>query len=336
MNQVNNPKVSVIIPAHNVEQYISDCIHSVLYGVYDNIELLLIENGSSDATGRKCDEAGQKDSRIRVFHIPPNGVSHARNFGIEKATGKYVCFVDADDLVSRLYVDHLVRCMRRGNVNVAIALPIVTFRDKQEVIDWGNEDSNIFFSGDSETALEKILLYKTAIGCYSKMFDRAFLIKNKIRFIEELFVGEGFNFNVTAFKLAGEIAMTTQKLYFYRVSNPNSAMTRVDINKLKNGILAIEFLNKTLNLRSDRINNAFQYAKWHTNFDFLMIILAGHIEQKDLTFFNNLVTESKKGAEISVKVPISLKEKFKAFGASFNPIIAGKIFNKLRKRKFSV
>lgn len=336
MSLSNNPKVSVIIPAHNVEHYISSCVNSVINGAYKNIELLLVENGSDDKTPYICDEEAKKDSRIRVFHISSQGVSNARNFGIEESCGKYVCFVDADDLVSASYVEYLVKAMERWNVTVGVALPVVAFKNKEDILYWKEGQQHDDFIGSSDDALEQILLYKTAIGCFSKMFKREFLIKKEVQFINDLFVGEGFNFNVKAFNSAEKVFMTTKQLYFYRISNPNSAMTKVDIRKLKNGLSAIGYLNKTLNVRSRRIDRAFKYAKWHTNFDFLMIMLAGHIRQEDCSLFKLLDSESRKGMSVAKMVPISFKEKVKAFGATLNPTIAGRIFNKLRKRRFSI
>ena len=91
--------VSVIIPAYNIEDYIGRCLDSVLSQTYKNLEILVVDDGSSDCTGEILDDYEKKDQRIRVIHKENGGVSSARNIGIEAATGDYIGFVDGDDLM---------------------------------------------------------------------------------------------------------------------------------------------------------------------------------------------------------------------------------------------
>lgn len=91
--------VSVIVPVYNVEKYLPACIESVINQTYSEWELLLVDDGSTDNSGKICDEYAQKDKRIKVFHKESGGVSSARNFGIDKAKGEYIAFLDADDYV---------------------------------------------------------------------------------------------------------------------------------------------------------------------------------------------------------------------------------------------
>lgn len=89
--------ISVIVPVYNVEKYLQRCVESILAQTYDRLEILLIDDGSTDSSGFICDAFGKKDKRIRVFHKENGGVSSARNLGIANATGDYICFVDSDD-----------------------------------------------------------------------------------------------------------------------------------------------------------------------------------------------------------------------------------------------
>ena len=91
--------ISVIIPVYNSEKYLHKCIDSVLSQSYTNFEVILVNDGSTDKSGAICDEYAEKDEKVRVFHKENGGVSSARNLGIEKAIGKYVCFIDSDDWV---------------------------------------------------------------------------------------------------------------------------------------------------------------------------------------------------------------------------------------------
>ena len=86
--------ISVIIPVYNVEKYLRRCVESVMLQTYKDIEILLIDDGSTDRSGRICDELAHKDIRIHAFHKENGGVSSARNLGIERACGEYICFKD--------------------------------------------------------------------------------------------------------------------------------------------------------------------------------------------------------------------------------------------------
>lgn len=99
-------KYSVIVPVYNVENYLSRCIDSLLAQNYADLEILLIDNGSNDQSGQICENYAAQFSNITAYHIPNKGVGSARNFGLSKAKGEFICFVDADDyLVGNLFSD---------------------------------------------------------------------------------------------------------------------------------------------------------------------------------------------------------------------------------------
>ena len=100
--------VSIIIPVYNAEKYLLRCVKSILVQTYPNFELLLINDGSTDGSKELCDSLLLKDNRIKVFHKQNGGASSARNYGLDKAIGKYVCFVDADDWVDADYIETLL------------------------------------------------------------------------------------------------------------------------------------------------------------------------------------------------------------------------------------
>ena len=104
--------VSIIIPVYNAENYIRDCLNSVIKQTYRNIEIILIDDGTLDNSGIICEEYAMKDERIRVIHKKNEGVSTARNVGIGLAKGRYILFVDADDFVTDEYVRMLCEKMK--------------------------------------------------------------------------------------------------------------------------------------------------------------------------------------------------------------------------------
>ncbi|MGN0557410.1 MAG: glycosyltransferase family 2 protein, partial [Acutalibacteraceae bacterium] len=100
--------VSVIIPVYNAEKYLAECLESVQNQTYHPLQIILIEDGSSDQSGKICDEYAAKDERIEVYHQPNSGVSAARNKGLMSARGGWIAFIDADDRVAPDYIERLI------------------------------------------------------------------------------------------------------------------------------------------------------------------------------------------------------------------------------------
>lgn len=98
------PLVSVIVPVYNVEKYLPRCLNSLVNQTYENLEILLVDDGSVDSSGEICDAYAAKDNRIRVFHIPNGGVSNARNMALDNMAGEYVTFVDSDDWLNDKWI----------------------------------------------------------------------------------------------------------------------------------------------------------------------------------------------------------------------------------------
>lgn len=118
-----NDLISIILPVCNVERYLRECLDSLVQQTYKNIEILIINDGSTDASGAICDEYALKDSRIRLFHLSNGGLSYARNVGIENAKGKYLTFVDSDDYVSVDYIEILYSSLIESDADMSIAFP---------------------------------------------------------------------------------------------------------------------------------------------------------------------------------------------------------------------
>lgn len=109
----DRPQVTVIVPVYNVEKYLKKCVDSILCQTLSNIEIILVNDGSTDNSGKICDAYSKKDERIKVYHKENGGLSSARNYGIEKANGKYLGFVDSDDYIDsdmyELLLDNLIK-----------------------------------------------------------------------------------------------------------------------------------------------------------------------------------------------------------------------------------
>ena len=111
--------ISVIIPVYNIKEYLERCVDSVLAQTWGRLEILLVDDGSTDGTEKLVDELRKKDSRIRVFHKPNGGSSSARNLGISEAKGKYLGFVDSDDFIEPFMYERLYRAMQETGMPIA-------------------------------------------------------------------------------------------------------------------------------------------------------------------------------------------------------------------------
>ena len=116
-----NPVITVIIPVYNILDCLERCVRSVTAQTYKNLEILLIDDGSTDGTGELCDRLAREDDRIRVFHKENGGSSSARNLGLRQATGEYVGFVDSDDYIDSDMYERLLRAVADYDVTAAQA-----------------------------------------------------------------------------------------------------------------------------------------------------------------------------------------------------------------------
>ena len=119
-NQKEYPLVSVIIPVYNVEKYLTRCLESVIAQTYSNLEIVLVDDGSTDNSGKVCDNYMTKDTRVKVIHKKNGGLSDARNVGIDEACGEFIAFVDSDDWVTRDYIESMYTKLAKYNCDIAI------------------------------------------------------------------------------------------------------------------------------------------------------------------------------------------------------------------------
>lgn len=104
---MNNLLVSIIVPVYNVEKYLKKCVQSIINQTYKNLEIILVDDGSSDNSGKICDEFAQKDNRIKVIHKINGGQADARNKALDIMNGEWVSFVDSDDFIDKFHIENL-------------------------------------------------------------------------------------------------------------------------------------------------------------------------------------------------------------------------------------
>lgn len=310
----------------NVGKYLSQCIESLQNQTYGNIEVILVDDGSPDDSGKIADQYAEKDSRIKVIHKQNAGVSAARNTGLVAATGDYICFSDGDDYVMPNYVELLLKLCVDNDAEISYTVDMYTTFHKELVA----HPKTIVIS--AEDATENILCYKVPIGVYSKMFKRSFLDEYNLRFLEDVYIGEGFNFNTACFQRANKIVKSTERIYFYRRDNDASAMTSFKLAKCKMALKAIDIIKNNLVIKTPRVLNAWKFAYWHTHFDMYCWIVNSNAKTVDKALYEKCLKVSRWNAYIAFKVPTKRSERIRGLLGLVGPSVVAKLMIMRNKR----
>lgn len=215
--------ISVIVPVYNIEKYIDRCIESIVNQTYNNLEIILVNDGSTDVSGKKCDEWAQKDDRIKVIHKENGGVSSARNAGIDVATGDYIGFVDGDDLLERNMYEILIEDIKKYDVKISCC-QMQTKSIDGTITAVDNAPSNLFAKMDIVDGFffNNFIRGFIASPC-NKIIAKDILIDNNIRF-KKYALAEDFLFIFEVLTKVDSVYYNSAVGYYY-LHRENSAMT---------------------------------------------------------------------------------------------------------------
>lgn len=215
--------ISIIVPVFNVEKYLPDCLNSILSQSFTEFEVLLVNDGSTDNSGVICDEYAQKDSRFKVYHKQNGGVSSARNFALDKITGDWVYFCDADDLLYEKALEILIR-----NFDDSVDCTMggyIRFNEQGDIL----EENKIY--EDNYMSIEEILLdfyhprYKMVNGyIWNRLFRRNIIERHKLRFREDIFIKEDGLFLIQYLCNCNNGTFYTTKPVYKYIEHSSSAM----------------------------------------------------------------------------------------------------------------
>ncbi len=218
-----NDCVSIIIPVFNPGGALSKCIDSVLAQSFADIEVILINDGSTDNSDRICREFAAADKRIKYFLQENAGVSAARNRGIELACGKYICFVDSDDYVEPDYVLSMVEAMTGTDADIAIQ-GLKQIQNGVMVYEEVFADGVYAMSSLSDEQFDRMFFY---CGPYCKLFKSAIVKGREVRFPLGLSYGEDAVFYHTYLMCCRSMALLSRSGYNYMVANQNALSTKL-------------------------------------------------------------------------------------------------------------
>lgn len=205
--------LSVIIPVYNVEEYIDQCIQSVVKQTYTNLEIILIDDGSPDNCPQICDNWSKKDKRIRVIHQKNSGLSAARNVGIDCSKGDLIAFVDSDDFIDENMYENMINAMKLGNADVVVCGRYI-YSDKKIITKCCVKQIKIF--NNKEAINELFIGKKIEEASWDKIYKKALF--NGIRFpLNE--INEDLVTIPYIFERAKKIVHVGNAYYYYRKNN---------------------------------------------------------------------------------------------------------------------
>ena len=329
---MSSPLITVIVPVYNNDSFLSECIESILNQSYRKLEVIVVDDGSIDSSFSICKKYEKLDSRVKAIRQDNMGVSVARNKALNQASGDFVCFVDSDDFLAEDFVEYMLHLINETDSQIAIVPDVIYYPTVER--EYSEEELKTVTWTGEKTACE-MLYGKIEIGPWNKLIKREIIEKNNIRFNEELAGGEGYLFSIESFSEATRVAVGHKRVYYYRVDNYKSTMSKFRHNifhdSLKSvGIMQNKFLGKK------KLEKACRYAYWRVYITFLNNLIATGSIKENFNDFNILVHNSRKYAYRSFFAEVPLKRKAKDLLYFVSPSFVARL-NVMcnKKRKFN-
>lgn len=223
-------KISIVVPVYNAEKYIIRTLNSILDQSYKNIEIIVVNDGSTDRSEELCRDASCANSKIQYFKIPNGGPSNARNFGISKATGEYIGFCDSDDVIHCNMYETLVSALEQSNADIALC-DIYSERDKQNFgFPWN--DGTVFEESQIQNVLmaamignrsdndQAVPVWGSVVRC---LFKKSIIEESKVRFPTDIYFAEDLVFTLNYLLYSKRAVICSQPFYHY-TCNEDSLM----------------------------------------------------------------------------------------------------------------
>lgn len=218
---MNKPNISVVIPVYKAEKYIRTTIQNIVNQTYSEFELLLIDDGSPDASGAICDELSPTDSRIKVYHIKNGGPSNARNMGINHSSADLLCFIDADDIITIDYLENLYKDYINNDTDLVIQ-GMIKITDKVQTI-ISLQDNVYPISTDGINRLFDNVDIAKFCGPCCKLFNGKILRYYNIRFSDKIIYSEDYDFLLKFLPHCTKIVTSSATNYNYIIHSGSAS-----------------------------------------------------------------------------------------------------------------
>ena len=285
-----NDLVSIIVPVYNVYEYLDECLKSLINQTYKNIEIIVINDGSTDKSLSICEKYTKKDKRIKLINQKNSGLSYTRNIGIKNSKGKYISFIDSDDWVDLSMYDTMLKQAQKDNAEIVVCNLKLIRRD--------NEENNTYWPEKNNGPITKqktlSYLFKYPSYAVNKIYKREFLIKNNLCFIKGLLY-EDVPFWIQTLFCAKNVSYCINHFYFYRLSREDAITKKKSEKHLD--IIKIVNLSKELLEKYDAPKYVFNnFIAWQKQiFVWMYNLLPEDKQSEALHFFDGLDDVIKNG-----------------------------------------
>lgn len=318
--------ISIIIPVYKVEKYLESCLNSIVNQTYQNLEIIVIDDGGKDNCPAICDKYAKIDSRIKVVHQENRGLSGARNAGIDIANGKYIIFVDSDDTVEKDLVKELYNCMNKYNTDIAICGRNYVFEDGNVICKQQNDIEKIFEFEEAIIEMNKFELFD--MSAWAKIYKTDLF--EQIRFPEGK-LSEDYFIMYKLIELAGKVSYISKPLYNY-LQRQSSISRNKNINH--DFIEAAKKQLEDLEPKYPRIKNTLHVAYASSNLTVLDFYIKNKVKcpKEKIKEFRKVVKENLIYINKDKNIRRSKKYQFYIFLINYNLYkIVFKIFRKIRR-----
>lgn len=248
-------KISVIVPVYNVQKYLNRCIESIINQTYTNIEIILVDDGSKDSSGKICDEYCLKDKRIKVIHKKNAGLGFARNTGLENASGEFVAFIDGDDSIKSDHLENMIKAIKKYNADTCIGGHTRVYEKSQ--VERKNVCAGHVFSNEEvkKEILTRMVGSKPDGTDYIEMsvcmvlLSKKVIDDNRLRFHSEReYISEDLIFDFDYYSKSKKVVIIDDVGYLY-YDNGGSLTTKYNPNRFnQQKILTKEVIQRAQNL----------------------------------------------------------------------------------------
>ena len=312
---MTQPLVSVLVAVYNTEAYLPRCLDSLLSQTYRNLEIIVVDDGSTDASSRIIDEYAIKDPRILPVHQRNAGLSASRNTGLCHASGEYVTFIDSDDWVESDYVSYLMTLIAQPDCDISLSRRFFTSHFHDQI----TEDSTGTIS--PEDMLCDIFYNRIHEGVWNRLYRRSLIAGKTFR--NDAHTGEGMEFNTRVLPGAKAIGVGLRRVYTYNVDNQHSATTQPDVRKQALGsIKTLEIIKDTLNPRSERLDAALEYQYFATALYALRHVIQSGSATEYAEFHHRLIKYVRTTVPKTLGMEITCKQKLKSLLVWLSPTLA--------------
>lgn len=295
--------ITVVVPVYNTELYLKRCVDSILNQTYKCLEILLVDDGSPDNSGVLCDEYADKDERIKVIHKKNGGLSSARNAGIDRASGKYISFIDSDDFIDKDMIERLYSVLNKHDADMSMVKYLEVTTD--DTIKQEKEQEIVYAGKQVEYAFLNLKVDSVCVGLY-----RRDLIGD-LRFIEGK-TSEDIPFNFLIFQKAKKFVYIPEKRYYYYYNPKSISNGKLDANMLN----YLEFRKEIYEYYSEKSDKQLRqmssalYARAAMGLQARMALYGLDSELKEIQCvreFKKVFSENKTAFFLEKTIPLSRK-----------------------------